>query len=110
MNIIKKDEDRYFVYNGKNSLDFGIHVYDPQILNTPQKKREIIEVPGRNGDTIISTSLYAQSCLKIAPISARSLPYIAFLRYLGTNTMWYLQFHRVCDKLESSFMNDTSFM
>lgn len=58
MNIIKKDEDRYFVYNGKNSLDFGVHIYDPQILDTPQKKREIIEVPGRNGDIIIEDGSY----------------------------------------------------
>lgn len=58
MNIVKEDSDRYFVYNGKNSLDFGIHVYDPQILNTPQKRREIIEVPGRNGDIIIEDGSY----------------------------------------------------
>ena len=30
-------------------------------------------------------------------------PYISFLRYFGINTIWYLQFHLVCDKLESSF-------
>lgn len=58
MNIVKEDSDRYFVYNGKNSLDFGIHVYDPQILNTPKKRREIIEVPGRNGDIIIEDGSY----------------------------------------------------
>lgn len=58
MNIVKKDSDRYFVFNGKNSLDFGIHIYSPQILNTPKKKREIIEVSGRNGDIIIEDGSY----------------------------------------------------
>lgn len=58
MNIVKKDSDRYFVFNGRNSLEFGIHIYSPQILNTPKKKREIIEVSGRNGDIIIEDGSY----------------------------------------------------
>ena len=48
--------------------------------------------------------LYSQSCLIIWPIFALNLPYISFRRYFGINTIWYLQFHQVCDKLESSLV------
>ena len=53
--------------------------------------------------SIISTSLYSHSVLKIFPISLFICPYISFLLYFGINTIWYLQFHLVCGKLESSF-------
>ncbi len=35
-------------------------------------------------------------------MSALICPYIACLRYFGANTMWYLQFHRVCARLSIS--------
>ncbi len=41
-------------------------------------------------------------------MSERNFPYITFRRYFGANTMWYLQFHFVCDKLFTSFITMTS--
>ena len=52
----------------------------------------------------ISTPLYLHSCLIIFPMSNLNLPYISFLLYFGINTIWYLQFQRVCYKLESSLV------
>ena len=56
----------------------------------------------------ISTPLYSQRRLKYFPKSDLNFSYIVFLRYFGVNTMWYWQFHFVCDKLlVSSFFIDS---
>ena len=53
----------------------------------------------------ISTPLYSHNLLRYFPISVLNLAYIAFRRYFGVNTIWYWQFHFVCDKLlVSSFL------
>ena len=55
--------------------------------------------------SIISTPLYSHSLLRYLPMSVLNLAYIALRRYLGVNTIWYWQFHLVCDKLlVSSFL------
>src|SRR3990170_5883106 len=36
---------------------------------------------------------------KTFPISLRRFPKIARFRYFGTNTTWYLQYHRACERL-----------
>src|SRR5574344_402370 len=55
--------------------------------------------------SMISTPLYSQSRRMYFPMSVRNFAYIAFLRYFGVNTMWYLQSHLVCAKLlVSSFL------
>ena len=47
----------------------------------------------------ICTSLRLHNMLKIFAISCLSSPYIIFLLNFGAKTIWYLQFHVVCDKL-----------
>lgn len=46
-----------------------------------------------------STPLYWHNRFRIVLNSWRSLPYIILRRFLGTQTMWYLQPQTVCDKL-----------
>ena len=46
--------------------------------------------------------LYSHSFLTISLISVFSSPYIIFRLYFGMKTIWYVQFHLVCDKLELS--------
>ena len=54
---------------------------------------------------MISTFLYRHSVRSISRMSAFNFPYITFLRYFGKKNMWYWHFHRVCDKLCSSFLD-----
>ena len=49
-----------------------------------------------------STPSSLQIYLIISPISLFTAPYIAFRRYLGINTMWYVQLYFECAKLTSS--------
>jgi hypothetical protein len=44
----------------------------------------------------------------ISPMCLRTFPYSAFLRYLGTKTMWYLQSHLICDRLRRSCIGSSS--
>jgi len=44
----------------------------------------------------------------ISPTRFRNFPYSFFLRYLGTNTIWYLQSHLTCDKLVQSCIGNSS--
>ena len=57
---------------------------------------------GHTSASIMVTCLNSQSFLRIFPISSLFCPKNTCLRYLGANTMWYLQFHTVCAKLYSS--------
>src|SRR3990172_10657496 len=45
---------------------------------------------------------------KTFPISLRRFPKIARFRYFGTNTTWYLQYHRACERLCHSRMTVSS--
>ncbi len=51
---------------------------------------------------MIATPFLSHSVRSITPISFLSCPYITCLRYFGVNTMWYLQFALVCDRLSLS--------
>jgi hypothetical protein len=44
----------------------------------------------------------------ISPTRLRNFPYSFFLRYLGTNTIWYLQSHLTCNKLDQSCIGNSS--
>ena len=59
---------------------------------------------GHTSASIIRTPFHSHSCRSILPISALFSPKNTFLRYFGANTIWYLQFHFVCDKLITSFL------
>jgi phage-related protein len=47
------DTQKYIVFNGKKSSDFGVWASGSQIFETPAKRVERISVPGRNGDLVI---------------------------------------------------------
>ena len=42
-------KEKYFVFGGRKSSDFGVWASGLAIFNTPAKKYEMIDVPGRNG-------------------------------------------------------------
>ena len=58
------DQEKYFVFNGKKSSDFGVWASELGLLESPAKKVEIIEVAGRNGDIIIEDGSYENVKLK----------------------------------------------
>ena len=58
---------------------------------------------GHISASIIFTPFHSHNCLSIFPIASRFSLKNTFLRYFGANTIWYLQFHFVCDKLFMSF-------
>ena len=55
-----------------------------------------------------STPRWRHRSRNISPTRDRNLPYSCFLRYLGTNTTWYLQSHLTCDKLVQSCIGNSS--
>ncbi len=56
-------------------------------------------MPGHAFASRISTFFCSHSIRRIFPMLTLILPYTACRRNFGANTIWYLQFHRVCDKL-----------
>ena len=55
-----------------------------------------------------STPLWRHSSRNISPTRSRNFPYSLLVRYLGTNTTWYLQSHLTCDKLCQSCIGNSS--
>jgi hypothetical protein len=47
------NDSKYFVFNGKKSSDFGVWASGSGVFETPAKRYEQIDVPGRNGSLII---------------------------------------------------------
>ena len=54
---------------------------------------------GHISASTIFTPFLLHNILKISAISCLIFPYATFLLYFGAKTIWYLQFHFVCDKL-----------
>lgn len=52
------DKSKYFVFNGKKSSDFGVWASGSYVLDSPMKRYEQIDVPGRNGTLIIEDGSY----------------------------------------------------
>ena len=52
------DNSKYFVFNGKKSSDFNVWCSGFAIFETPAKRYEQIDVPGRNGALIIEDGSY----------------------------------------------------
>jgi len=52
--------------------------------------------------SISSTPLHMQSRLRIVLNSWRSFPNMILRRFFGTQAVWYLHSHTVCDKLLST--------
>lgn len=45
-------------FNSINSLQYGVYISGTGVFNSPARDREMIEVPGRNGDIIIDHGRY----------------------------------------------------
>ena len=58
--------------------------------------------------SISSTPRCRHNSRIISPTRLRNFPYSFFWRYLGTNTIWYLQSHLTCDKLDQSCIGNSS--
>lgn len=48
----------FLTFDGVNSTDFGVYINGNQTYNAPARSREVISVPGRNGDLIIDNGRY----------------------------------------------------
>lgn len=42
----------FFTFGGLDSRDFGIYISGSGVFNAPERRYELIEVPGRNGDLL----------------------------------------------------------
>lgn len=46
----------YFTFNGVNCKDFGVYVSGSKTFGSAEREYETVEVPGRNGDLVYSSS------------------------------------------------------
>ena len=42
----------YFTYNGRSSVEFGLHIKKKDVFSAPEYDAEFISIPGRSGDII----------------------------------------------------------
>ena len=52
--FIDKDKLEYFVYGGTSSASFNFIIMENDNLNSFENDFELVEIPGRNGDLLIS--------------------------------------------------------
>jgi phage-related protein len=48
----------YFSFDGRRSTDFGLYINGSGTYKTPERKVEIVSVPGRNGDLVYDSDAY----------------------------------------------------
>ena len=48
----------YLTYDGEDSRDFGVYISGSGAFNAPEKAYELVSIPGRNGDLILSQNRY----------------------------------------------------
>ena len=75
----------------------------PQVFTMDPYRGFALQKPYRVGHAV---TVLAR---RILPTPFLKLPNIAFFRYLGLNTMWYLQYHFTCDWLFHSRMSISFF-
>lgn len=54
----------YFIFNGKNSLDYNVLIRNKTSYNAPERDIDIIPVAGRDGDIIIDNKKYNNISMK----------------------------------------------
>lgn len=59
----------YLTFDGISTKDFGVYISGDGTYNAPARSREVISVPGRNGDLIIDNGRYENA----------EVPYHAFI-------------------------------
>lgn len=50
--------EHYFVFNGKNSRDFGVWISGGGTFDAPARETELVSIPGRNGNLFIDKGRY----------------------------------------------------
>ena len=48
----------YFVYDGVNSSDYGVFISGEGTFNSPKRRGEVIEIPGRNGSLFMDENCF----------------------------------------------------
>ena len=48
----------WFIYDGKNSKDYGVYISGMQTYNAPERDVTSLEIPGRNGELTIDNGRY----------------------------------------------------
>ena len=48
----------YFIFNSQDSRNYGVYISGEGTFNAPARAYEMVSVPGRNGDLIISQDRY----------------------------------------------------
>ena len=48
----------WFIYDGKNSKDYGVYISGMGTYNAPERDIESLEIPGRNGELTIDNGRY----------------------------------------------------
>ena len=48
----------WFIFDGKNSRDYGIYISGSGTFNAPEMDITTVEIPGRNGDLTISNNRF----------------------------------------------------
>lgn len=51
----------FFIFDGKNSLDFGIRIENYPAVSYPQRVIETYQIPGRSGDLVFDTGAYGNA-------------------------------------------------
>ena len=64
----------WFIFDGKNSRDYGIYISGSGTFNAPEMDITTVEIPGRNGDLTISNNGFA-----ILPSNIRRLSENSFV-------------------------------
>lgn len=67
-----KDEGS-FIWNSKNSRDFGLYMSKAPSISRPSRKQEVVSVPGRNGDIIIQHDAWENRTVEMQVFSFGNL-------------------------------------
>ncbi len=49
----------FFIYNGRSSEEFGLHIEKKDVFSAPEYDAEFTSIPGRSGDLIVSNRRFA---------------------------------------------------
>ena len=55
---------QWLTFDGKSTRDYGVYISGNGTFNAPERDREVISVPGKNGDVIIDNGRYLNVSLE----------------------------------------------
>ena len=94
--------NHYFVFDGKMSINYGVRITKPSILDAPAPRVTVQQIPGRSGDLVIPDGGYenaavSYNCFLKAP-APEKLP-----EYAGKIKAWLLSTPGEYKRLEDSY-------